>query len=39
LGKIGATSSEALRALNQVAKGDNSRLSRLAQEALDQSKK
>lgn len=39
LGKIGATSSEALRALNQVAKGDNSRLSQLAQEALDQSKK
>jgi HEAT repeat protein len=39
LGKIGVTSDEALKALSQVAKGDDSRLSRLAQEALEQAKK
>lgn len=37
LGKIGATSEEALIALRHKAKGDDSRLSRLAQEALEHS--
>ena len=39
LGKIGPTSEDARKALRQAAAGDDSRLSRLAQETLDQTRK